>query len=64
MRLAEALQQGEEPDIAAHPEWFLQAPLEKVSPEEDMPALWEQHQAEFLTEFATTGAPARGSLSS
>jgi phthalate 4,5-dioxygenase len=53
MRLAEALQNGEEPDISAHPEWFRQAPLEVVSPEEDMPALWEQHQMTFLSEFAS-----------
>jgi phthalate 4,5-dioxygenase len=54
MRLAEALQRGEEPDVAAHPEWFRQAPLEVVSPEEDMPALWQRHHAEFLSEFAPT----------
>ncbi|MBV8717879.1 MAG: Rieske 2Fe-2S domain-containing protein [Chloroflexi bacterium] len=56
MHLAEALQRGEEPDLAAHPEWFRQAPLEVVSLEEDMPTLWEQHHAAFLHEFAASGA--------
>lgn len=56
MRLAEALQRGEEPDIAAHPDWFRQAPLEVVSPEEDMPTLWERHHADFLGEFAPVRA--------
>jgi hypothetical protein len=53
MQLAEALQKGEEPDVASHPDWFRQAPLEVVSPEEDMPTLWEQHQASFAREFAS-----------
>jgi phenylpropionate dioxygenase-like ring-hydroxylating dioxygenase large terminal subunit len=56
MRLAEALQRGEEPDVAAHPEWFRQAPLEAVSPEEDMPTLWENHHVAFLSEFASVHA--------
>jgi phthalate 4,5-dioxygenase len=54
MGLAEALQRGDEPALAAHPEWFRQAPLEVVSPEEDMPALWEQHHTDFLAEFGGT----------
>jgi phthalate 4,5-dioxygenase oxygenase subunit len=58
MRLAEALQRGDEPDLAAHPEWFRQAPLEVVSPEEDMPALWERHHAAFVSEFASVHAQA------
>ena len=52
MRLAEALANGEEPDLAGHPEWFRQAPLEVVSLEEDLPTLWERHHAAFLSEFA------------
>jgi hypothetical protein len=54
--LAEALRRGEEPELAAHPEWFRQAPLEAVTPEEDMPKLWERYHAEFLREFAFVGA--------
>jgi phthalate 4,5-dioxygenase len=39
-----------------HPEWFRQAPLEVVSPDADMPTLWERHHADFLNEFAGTAS--------
>jgi len=52
MQLATELQQGREPDVAAHPEWFRQAPLETVTEEEDLPRLWEAHHREFLASYA------------
>jgi len=56
MQLAEALARGDEPELSAHPEWFRQAPLEVVTPEEEMPAVWERHHSAFLNEFSGTAA--------
>ncbi|HEV7664438.1 MAG TPA: Rieske 2Fe-2S domain-containing protein [Chloroflexota bacterium] len=58
IQLAEQLQQGKEPDLAQHPSWFRQAPLEVVSAEENLESLWEKHHAEFLAEFNAPTASA------
>jgi hypothetical protein len=55
MHLAEQLQNGREPELPHHPEWFRQAPLEVVTPEEDLQRLWETHQREFLASSYATG---------
>ena len=36
------------PWVREHPEWFRQAPLEVVTPEEDLQSLWENHHRQFL----------------
>jgi phthalate 4,5-dioxygenase len=55
MHLAEQLQNGREPELPQHPEWFRQAPLEVVTAEEDLQRLWETHQREFLaSSYATS----------
>jgi phthalate 4,5-dioxygenase len=55
MHLAEQLQNGREPELPQHPEWFRQAPLEVVTAEEDLQRLWETHRREFLaSSYATS----------
>ena len=58
MHLAEQLQNGREPELPQHAEWFRQAPLEVVTAEEDLQRLWETHQREFLASYATSPRPA------
>lgn len=48
MHLARQLRDGQEPELPQHPDWFRQAPLEIVTPEEDLQSLWETHHREFL----------------
>jgi phthalate 4,5-dioxygenase oxygenase subunit len=59
MQLATDLQNGKEPDLPRHADWFRQAPLEVVTEEEDLPRLWESHHQDFLATYKTGAAPAK-----
>ena len=44
MRLAKELEQGSEPEILSHPEWFRVRPLDIVSSEPDFHTLWDNRE--------------------
>jgi len=57
IRLAKQLQQGIEPEILQHPEWFRARPVEVVNGEPDFLPVWQADRAAFLAENARV-APA------
>ena len=50
IRLAKQLQQGIEPEILQHPEWFRARPVEVVNGEPDFLPVWQADRAAFLAE--------------
>jgi len=50
LRLARQLQQGIEPPLLQHPEWYRAIPMDVVTAETDVGRLWDAHHAEFLRE--------------
>jgi hypothetical protein len=44
MRLARELEQGIEPQLLSHPEWFRVRPIDTVSSEPEFQALWANRE--------------------
>src|SRR5207249_3290241 len=47
MRMASRLEEGGEPEIVAHPDWFHTQPLDLITAESDFQQLWDQHESAF-----------------
>jgi hypothetical protein len=56
MRMAQRLEEGHEPELVSHADWFDTQPMDVTSPESDFQRLWDQHERELKAARATRSA--------
>ncbi len=61
MRAAHDLENGIEPEILQHPEWFAARPIDVVTAESNLGPIWEQDRAEYLAQKIEVPVPSAGS---
>jgi hypothetical protein len=47
MRMASRLQEGNEPEIVSHPDWFHTQPMDITTAESDFLCLWDEHERAY-----------------